>query len=102
MGLAPPADQSIASIYLSQLPDSADEAAVRTVIAQTLPSVAPSKLKSVVYVAKSRCAFANFKDRESAELAAAAWSPGLEINGQRVVVKWGRSRVAKPSGGDAS
>lgn len=37
----------------------------------------------------------NFKDRESAELAAAAWSNGLEIGEQAVGVKWGRSK-AKP------
>jgi pre-mRNA-splicing factor RBM22/SLT11 len=41
-----------------------------------------------------RCAFVNFKDRPSAELAAAAWASGFEIDGQTVGVKWGRSRPA--------
>ena len=69
--------------------------------------------ESVVHVAKSRfvpleldnypgsnhshvfrCAFVNFKDRESAELAAAAWANGLEMDGQNIGVKWGRSKAA--------
>ena len=41
-----------------------------------------------------RCAFVNFVDRESAELAAAAWSNGLEMDGQNIGVKWGRSKAA--------
>jgi len=45
-----------------------------------------------------RCAFVNFKERSVAELAAQAWANGLEIDDERVAVKWGRSRAAaKPS-----
>ena len=41
----------------------------------------------------------NFKDRESAERAAEAWANGIDIDGQRVSVKWGRGRnsAAKPT-----
>ena len=42
----------------------------------------------------SRCAFVNFKDRASAETAAAAWSNGFEIDEQNANVKWGRSKGA--------
>lgn len=44
-----------------------------------------------------RCAFVNFKERTSAETAAQAWAAGLDIEGQRVSVRWGRSKAsAKP------
>lgn len=41
----------------------------------------------------------NFKDRESAERAAEAWANGIDVDGQRVSVKWGRGRnsAAKPT-----
>ncbi len=41
-----------------------------------------------------RCAFVNFKDRAVAELAAAAWASGFEMDGQSLGVKWGRSKAA--------
>jgi pre-mRNA-splicing factor RBM22/SLT11 len=100
-GLAPPADTSITSLFLSSLSENATEASVRTAIVQSVPSLDPQKIKSVVHVAKSRCAFANFKDRESAELAAVAWAPGFAVDGQKVTVKWGRSRPAKAPSNDA-
>ncbi len=50
---------------------------------------------------RSRCAFVNFKDRSIAETAAQAWANGLEIDNERVAVKWGRSK-AKPAPPSAS
>ena len=44
-----------------------------------------------------RCAFVNWRDRATAELAAQAWANGLEIDGETVGVRWGRSKGA--SGG---
>ena len=41
-----------------------------------------------------RCAFVNFKDRATAEVAAGAWANGLDIDGERVAVKWGRGKNA--------
>ncbi|EAU88791.1 pre-mRNA-splicing factor SLT11 [Coprinopsis cinerea okayama7 len=96
MGLAAPADTSITSLFISSLPATATEDTVRTAVVQSVPSLDPQKIRSIVHVAKSRCAFANFRDRESAELAALAWAKGLEVDGQKVNVKWGRSRPAKP------
>ncbi|PSR94111.1 hypothetical protein PHLCEN_2v4539 [Hermanssonia centrifuga] len=90
MGLTPPEDQTIMSLFLTTLPASATEDSVRTHVLQSLPAVQPSQLKSIVYVAKSRCAFVNFKDRAVAELAAAAWASGFEMDGQSLGVKWGR------------
>ncbi|KAI0797659.1 hypothetical protein C8Q75DRAFT_739188 [Abortiporus biennis] len=93
MGLAPPEDQSITSLFLASLPADASEASIRTRVLQTVPSVQPSGVKSVVHVAKTKCAFVNFKERKDAEIAAAAWANGLEMDGQTVTVKWGRSRA---------
>lgn len=114
-GLAPPEDQSITSIFLSSLPADATELSIRTRITQSLPGIQPTDIKSVVHVTKTkyvlgllillrdtnshlRCAFVNFKQRSKAELAAQAWSNGLDMDGQRIAVKWGRGRVggAKP------
>ncbi|KIP09080.1 hypothetical protein PHLGIDRAFT_103302 [Phlebiopsis gigantea 11061_1 CR5-6] len=98
MGLAPPEDKAITSLFLTTLPTSATEDVIRSAVVQTLPNVPQTQIKSVVHVVKSRCAFVNFKDRETAELAAAAWSNGFEIEGQAVGVKWGRSKPkAKPA-----
>ncbi|KAK0463991.1 uncharacterized protein EV420DRAFT_1521044, partial [Desarmillaria tabescens] len=40
-------------------------------------------------------AFINFKERSIAERAVEAWANGLEIDGERIAIKWGRSK-AKP------
>jgi pre-mRNA-splicing factor RBM22/SLT11 len=39
-----------------------------------------------------RCAFVNFKDRVSAERAAEAWANGLDMDGERLGIRWGRSK----------
>lgn len=50
----------------------------------------------------TRCAFVNFKDRVSAERAAEAWAKGLDMDGQRASVKWGRSKNGGTSKASAS
>jgi len=94
-GMQPPEDESITSLFLTLLPPSTTEASLRTVVVQSLPTVDPENIRSIVHVAKTRCAFVNFKDRTSAERAAEVWALGLDINGQRAGVKWGRSKAAK-------
>ena len=64
---------------------------------QSLPMVDPDNIRSIVHVAKTRCAFVNFKDRTSAERAAEVWALGLDVNGHRAGVKWGRGKAAKGS-----
>ncbi|KAJ3568642.1 hypothetical protein NP233_g5583 [Leucocoprinus birnbaumii] len=91
-GLKPPEDESITSLFLSSLSPSSTEQSVRTRVLHSLPAIQPTQLKSIVHVAKTRCAFVNFKDRASAEHAALAWANGLEIDGETASVKWGRSR----------
>ncbi|KAL1744548.1 hypothetical protein HDZ31DRAFT_82602 [Schizophyllum fasciatum] len=95
-GLKPPDDEAITSLFVSSLPANATEASVRQRVIQTLPSISPERIRSVVHVEKSRCAFINFKDRAAAETAAGAWSNGLDFDdGTRASVKWGRSRPKK-------
>ena len=52
-------------------------------------------LDSEPYISCHRCAFDNFKERDVAETAAQAWSNGLEIDGELIAVKWGRSKPIK-------
>ncbi|KAG6867005.1 hypothetical protein C0991_003921 [Blastosporella zonata] len=92
-GLKPPDDVTITSIFLSNLSPDSTEVSIRTRVLQSLPTVQPTQVKSIVHVAKSRCAFVNFMERAAAELAAQAWANGLEIDGETVGIKWGRSRA---------
>nr|VWP00799.1 BcRAC, Rac-like GTPase [Ganoderma boninense] len=94
MGLQPPEDLNITSLFLTSLPATSTEESVRTRVLKSLPAVQPSQLKSIVHVAKTRCAFVNWKDRATAELAAQAWANGLEIDGETINVRWGRSKGA--------
>ncbi|KAI6045687.1 hypothetical protein EDC04DRAFT_3136999 [Pisolithus marmoratus] len=101
-GLKPPEDESIMSLFLSSLPASTTEADIRTHVVNSLPHVLSSQVKSIVHVAKSRCAFINFKDRVSAERAAEAWAKGLDLDDHRVSVRWGRSKNGGVSKASAS
>jgi pre-mRNA-splicing factor RBM22/SLT11 len=49
------------------------------------------------YLSSHRCAFVNFKERDVAETAAQAWSHGLEIDGELIAIKWGRSKPKQPA-----
>ena len=89
-GLKPPEDETITSLFLSSLPTNTSESNIRIHIVNALPQSFAPQLKSVVYAAKSRCAFVNFKDRAAAEGAAQAWANGLDILGDRISVRWGR------------
>lgn len=97
-GLEPPEDTSIQSLFLTTLPANATEEAVRLHVIRSLPFLGPEDIRSVVHVAKSRCAFVNFKSRAAAERAAEAWAAGLDMEGQVVGVKWRKSRVQKAGG----
>lgn len=99
------------SLFLTSLPAASTEESLRTQVLKSLPAIQPAQLKSIVHVTKTRhvypssmlheiltildrCAFVNWKDRASAELAAQAWANGLEVDGEMVTVRWGRSKGA--------
>ncbi|KDR73524.1 hypothetical protein GALMADRAFT_251241 [Galerina marginata CBS 339.88] len=96
-GLKPPEDVTVTSLFLTSLPATSTELSIRTHVLRSLPSIQPTQLKSVVHVEKTRCAFVNFRERAVAETAAQAWANGLEIDGERIAVKWGRSKPKQPS-----
>ncbi|KIY72035.1 pre-mRNA-splicing factor SLT11 [Cylindrobasidium torrendii FP15055 ss-10] len=93
-GLKPPEDETVTSLFLSSLSPESTEDSIRATVIRSLPSIDASHIRSIVHVAKTRCAFVNFKDRMSAETAAYAWSNGLEIDSATAAVKWGRSKKA--------
>ncbi|KAF8637386.1 hypothetical protein AX17_002883 [Amanita inopinata Kibby_2008] len=94
-GLKPPDDVTITSLFLSSLSPKSTELSIRTRVLQSLPSIEPTQLKSIVHVAKTRCAFVNFTERSAAETAAQAWANGLDIDDEYVTIRWGRGRAAK-------
>ncbi|PPQ63075.1 hypothetical protein CVT24_005930 [Panaeolus cyanescens] len=95
-GLKPPDDTSITSLFLTALPTTSTELSIRTCVLKSLPSIQASDLKSVVHVAKTRCAFINFKERSVAEQAAQAWANGVEIDGSNITIRWGRNKPKQP------
>lgn len=82
------------SLFVSNLPDEADEAAVRSTFSSY---VQPSQIKNVVYVSASKVAFVNFVDRQAAEEAARQCALECAVADQPVKVSWGRSRPKKTS-----
>jgi pre-mRNA-splicing factor RBM22/SLT11 len=104
------------SIFLSSLSPDSTETSIRTRVIKSLSKIDPAQVRSIVHVAKSRfasrflvsqtaltfspqfyrCAFVNFKDRATAERAAEAWANGLDVDGERVSIRWGRSKAAMP------
>ena len=96
------------TLFISPLPVSITESSLRTALLDTIPSIPPARVRSIVYVAKNRqvlvhlrlspsellpsCAFVNFNDRATAEEAANAWVLGIELEGSKVNVRWGRGK----------
>ncbi|GMK58405.1 hypothetical protein CspeluHIS016_0504370 [Cutaneotrichosporon spelunceum] len=90
-GLKAPEDKSIATLLFLGVPEC-EEGDVRTALAGAVPSVEPTQIRSISIVGPSM--FVNFADRGSAERAAEALSAqgGIEVDGKRAKVVWGRSR----------
>ncbi|EGG09982.1 uncharacterized protein MELLADRAFT_71106 [Melampsora larici-populina 98AG31] len=100
-GLTPPEDESIVSLFLSSLPPEAtNESIIRHFF--TSIGIESNKIKSVVVVPTSRCAFINFINRGVAEDAASRCSVRVQISGKEVMVRWGRSKPKKNDGNNQS
>lgn len=103
-GLAPPADESITSLYLTSVPASHNTVDLLT---SFMAAHAPStSIKGIVPVPATSCAFVNFKTRAEAEEAAgkiamlniapaSAKTVKVSFGEQEVGVQWGRSRKPK-------
>ncbi|KAI9603833.1 hypothetical protein H4Q26_003437 [Puccinia striiformis f. sp. tritici PST-130] len=102
-GLEPPTDETIISLFLSSLPE---EASNESMIRHFFNSIGieSTKIKSVVVVPTSKCAFINFVSRSIAEDAASRCSVRVQIAGKDVLVRWGRSKPKKnaPEGSNSS
>jgi len=100
--LTPPTDTSVATLFLSNLPESAtaSETPIRSLFDQrTASSGADEAIRSITLVPKTKCAFVNFVNREEAERAAAQFRTKMHLEGAEIRVTWGRSRGG---GGGAS
>ncbi|WOO82705.1 Pre-mRNA-splicing factor SLT11 [Vanrija pseudolonga] len=96
-GLKAPEDKTITNLLLLGLP-TCTEADVRTALNDAVPSIKPNQIRSISIVAANNVAFLNFTDRQSAERAAEGLSAqdGVEVNGKKAKVVWGRARPNKP------
>jgi pre-mRNA-splicing factor RBM22/SLT11 len=94
--LSPPADDSITSLFLTNLPDSTTQELVKA----SLPEKEQQDIRSVVVVQASKCAFINFSTRAGAEAAAllyAAKGGIVQIGNEEQPgkVQWGRGKRTK-------
>ncbi|KAA1102596.1 Pre-mRNA-splicing factor slt11 [Puccinia graminis f. sp. tritici] len=99
-GLTPPEDESIVSLFLSSLPSEATNESMIRHFFNSIGIESP-KIKSVVVVPTSKCAFVNFASRSIAEDAASRCSVRVQIAAKDVLVRWGRSKPKK-NGPEAS
>ena len=86
--MAPPADASIATLYVGGIDERVTEEALRDYF------YAFGRLKSVRVMHAKKCAFVTFDDRAGAEAAAAAGHEA-HVAGLRCRVMWGKPSAAK-------
>lgn len=99
MGLTPPEDKSIKSLFLSSLDARTTEDTIRTYFVTTTPTLRPESIRSITLVPSSHCAFVNFKTRADAEAAALRAAVKVHLDGREVRVAWGRAKPGKAAGG---
>ncbi|XP_037509939.1 LOW QUALITY PROTEIN: pre-mRNA-splicing factor RBM22-like [Rhipicephalus sanguineus] len=92
--LEPPEDISITTLYVGNLGDRLTEKDLRDHFYQY------GEIRGVTMLARQQCAFVQFTNRVSAELAADKTFNKLILGGRRLVIKWGTpaGRQATPSG----
>ena len=86
--MAPPADASLATLYVGGIDERVTEEALRDYF------YAFGRLKSVRVMHAKKCAFVTFDDRAGAEAAAAAGHEA-HVAGLRCRVMWGKPSAAK-------
>ena len=84
--IAPPADRSITSLFMTGVEDDLPEFKIREFFTPF------GKLRSLVCSHMSHCAFVNFATREGAEAAAEALQGRAVIAGCPLRVQWGRPK----------
>ncbi|RKO87716.1 hypothetical protein BDK51DRAFT_9016, partial [Blyttiomyces helicus] len=86
--LGAPADKEITSLFITGIDLEITEADLRYVNF----FYAFGEIRSIVVIAKSKCAFVNFATRAAAELAVEKSYNNLNIRGKVLRVQWGRPR----------
>ena len=82
----PPHDPNVVSLFVTGVEDDLPEHAIRTFFTQF------GQLRSLICSHRSHCAFVNYKDRESAEKAAAECAGKAIISGCPLRVRWGKPK----------
>ncbi|EIW69766.1 hypothetical protein TREMEDRAFT_29541 [Tremella mesenterica DSM 1558] len=98
-GLMAPEDKSVTTLIFLGLPKCTDSH-VRSALMFTCPFLKPIDIKTISVVEASHCAFIVFVTRATAERVAEALSAqgGMEVQGKRAKVVWGRPRPPKHKG----
>lgn len=96
VGLPPPSDASVRSLFISNLPpEHLEEPSIRQFFLDLAPPLQAQDIKSITLVRASNCAFVNFATRDHAELAARRCEPKMRLGDKEIRLMWGRSRPVK-------
>ncbi|KAL1115557.1 hypothetical protein AAG570_005847 [Ranatra chinensis] len=90
--LEPPEDKSITTLYVGNLSDKIGEKELRDHFYQY------GEIRSITLVARQMCAFIQYVNRISAELAAEKTFNKLILGGRRLNIKWGKSQGRQGEG----
>eukprot|EP01039_Chlorochromonas_danica_P003389 gene3389-3714_t len=85
--LAPPADPSITTLWIGNLPDETTEEALQNALWTSGPPY-----QSIRLIQSSHFAFVDYGDRSQAELAAQQLPGTLDVLGKPVTVRWANPR----------
>ncbi|RWS25734.1 pre-mRNA-splicing factor-like protein, partial [Leptotrombidium deliense] len=85
----PPEDKSITTVYVGNIGDSITEKDLRDYFYQF------GEIRSVTIVQKQNCAFITYTTRQGAETAVSKSFQKLVINGQKLVIRWGKSQAKR-------
>lgn len=84
--ILPPSDKNVVSLFVTGVEDDLPEHEIRTYFQQYGP------LRSIVCSHRSHCAFINYMDRATAEVAASACQGRALVKGVPLRVQWGRPK----------
>jgi len=84
--LEPPEDSMITTLYVGGLDEAVSEQDIKNAF------YAYGEIRSITLVSKQGCAFVQFTTRKSAERAADSTFNKLNIRGNKVTIRWGKSQ----------
>jgi len=84
-----PEDKSITTVYIGNVGESITEKHLTDYFYQF------GEIRSVNLIPKQNCAFVTYTTREATEAAIDKSFQKLTINGQKLIIKWGKSQAKK-------